>query len=79
MMSIYTEQGYKNRRDYLENLADDYGVPFEVVDMLASVLGPSEDFDALVCEVEEYAFQRGLEAFVDFDALAREDSSYTKD
>lgn len=25
-MSIYTENGYKNRRDYLECLAEDYGV-----------------------------------------------------
>jgi hypothetical protein len=79
MMSVYTDQGYKNRQDYFKNLADDYGVPSEIVAMLASVLGPSEDFDGLVCEVEEYAFQRGLEAFVDFDALAREDPSYIKD
>jgi hypothetical protein len=56
MMSVYIEQGYKNRQDYLENLADDYGVPFKVVAMLAIVLGPSEDFEALVCEVEDYSY-----------------------
>jgi hypothetical protein len=52
-MSIYTEEGYKNRRDYLESLAEDYGVELDSVLSLASTLGAEEDFDALVTAVED--------------------------
>ena len=54
-MSIYTDEGYKNRRDYLENLADDYGVNRETVFALAAMLGSNEDFDGLVTAVEDIA------------------------
>ena len=54
-MSIYTENGYKNRRDYLECLADDYGVEYDVVANLAGLLGESEDFDGLVNALEDYS------------------------
>ena len=47
-MSVYTEQGYESRRDYLNSLADDYGIPLDVVEMAADLLGPSEDWDGLV-------------------------------
>ncbi len=55
-MSIYTDEGYKNRRDYLEQLADDFGVDPMIVFQLASILGSSEDFDGLISELEDYAF-----------------------
>ena len=51
--SVYTENGYKNRKDYLMSLADEYGVDVNTVLELASILGPSEDFDALVTEIED--------------------------
>ena len=54
-MSIYTEEGYKNRRDYLDTLAADYGLPTATVYALAGILGPSEDFDGLVCALEDAA------------------------
>lgn len=54
-MSIYTDEGYKNRRDYLECLADDFGLPVDTVLMLASMLGPNEDFDGLICALEDAA------------------------
>ena len=54
-MSIYTDEGYTSRRDYLENLADDYGVSRETVFTLAAMLGSSEDFDGLVTAVEDIA------------------------
>lgn len=54
-MSIYTDEGYKNRKDYLQCLADDNGVPLETVYALAGVYGPSEDFDGLVTAVEDAA------------------------
>ena len=54
-MSIYTDEGYKNRRDYLENLAEDLGLDFIEVFALAYTLGPSEDFDGLVTMCEDRA------------------------
>ena len=45
----------EERRKYLESLAIEYGVPREVVFFVADVLGPSEDFDGLVIELEDYA------------------------
>ena len=53
--SVYTDNGFANRREYLQSLADDYGVSLSDVQALASVLGPEEDFDALVSEVEDLA------------------------
>lgn len=52
-MSVYQENGYANRREYLESLAEDMGVDRDTVFMLASLLGPSEDFDGLVTELED--------------------------
>ena len=55
-MSIYQEMGYESRRDYLTSLADEYGIDPVIVFTLASMLGPSEDFDGLVTSLEdEYA------------------------
>ena len=53
-MSIYTENGYANRKDYLDSMAAEYGVDRESVYALASVLGKSEDFDGLVSALEDY-------------------------
>ena len=53
-MSIYTENGYANRKDYLDSMAAEYGVDRESVYMLANVLGKSEDFDGLVSALEDY-------------------------
>ena len=56
-MSQYTEQGYENRRDYLDTLADDLGIDRATVYALAGMLGPSEDFDGLVTALEDHADQ----------------------
>lgn len=50
---IYNEKGYTNRRNYLECLADDYGVDHSAVFALAELLGPSEDFDGLIAMIED--------------------------
>lgn len=47
----YTAHGFANRREYLESLCEDY--PREVVYALAGILGPNEDFDGLVTELED--------------------------
>lgn len=54
-MSIYTDEGYTSRRDYLENLAEDMGIEADTVFALASMLGSSEDFDGLVTALEDIA------------------------
>ena len=53
-MSIYTDNGYDDRRDYLRNLADETGADLGTVYMLADVLGPNEDFDGLVTSLEDF-------------------------
>lgn len=52
-MSIYTENGYDSRKHYLECMAEDYGVPVEIVFSLAQMLGSNEDFDGLINALED--------------------------
>ena len=49
-MSIYTDNGYSNRAEYLQELREEYG---GLVDILTSVLPASEDFDGLLLELED--------------------------
>ncbi len=60
MSEVYTDNGFKNRKDYLKNLADEYEVDFSTVAMLADLLGPDEDFDGLVNAVQDYAEGGGM-------------------
>jgi hypothetical protein len=57
-MSVYIQEGYNSRRHYLECLAEDNGLPFETVAMLASMLGSSEDFDGLVTACEDAGLEQ---------------------
>jgi len=52
-MSIYTEQGYESRTDYLNSLAEDFGLDTELVYIAADMLGPNEDFDGLVTTLDD--------------------------
>lgn len=52
-MSIYTENGYESRKDYLTNLALELDLEKSVVFMMADMLGPDEDFDGLVTMLED--------------------------
>lgn len=49
-MSIYTDNGYANRKEYLNELREEYG---GLVDVLIGVLPASEDFDGLVTSLED--------------------------
>ena len=51
--NIYQENGYADRNDYLTCLSEDYGVSIEDVYSLAKMLGENEDFDGLVCALED--------------------------
>ena len=51
--SVYEKHGYADRFEYLDHLAEQYGVSIELVYGLADLLGPSEDFDGLINALEE--------------------------
>lgn len=50
----YIRHGYKDRRDYLKSLAEDFGFDYETVVLLADTMGETEDFDGLVLMLEDY-------------------------
>ena len=50
---VYREKGYTDRDDYLNSLSEDYGIPDDAVRALAEVLGPDEDFDGLLSNLED--------------------------
>jgi hypothetical protein len=52
----YAANGYKDRNEYLNTLADDMGIDTMAVHMIADMLGPSEDFDGLVSELEDFGY-----------------------
>jgi len=54
-MSYYTDNGFKNRQDYLDSLAEDFELDRETVYMMADLLGESEDFDGLITSLEDYS------------------------
>jgi hypothetical protein len=47
-MSIYQENGFNSRKEYLLSLAEEFALDDETVLMMAHMLGPDEDFDGLV-------------------------------
>ena len=53
-MNVYQENGYKDRKDYLKSLAEDFDMEYEDVLMLATTLGEEEDFDGLIAVLEDH-------------------------
>ena len=51
--NIYQQNGYADRDNYLTCLSEDYGVSIEDVYSLAEMLGENEDFDGLICALED--------------------------
>ena len=51
--TVYQEHGHADRAAYLKSLAEEHGMTDEVVNSLADVLGPEEDFDGLVVALED--------------------------
>jgi len=49
----YLKNGYENRKVYLKSLAEKYDVSYSTVFALADMLGPNEDFDGLIAELED--------------------------
>lgn len=60
MSNIYIENGYNNRREYLESLAEEFDIPFSIVSSISEILGPIEDFDGLINSLEDYTYARDM-------------------
>jgi len=52
-MSIYTDNGYNDRKHYLTCISENYGIPIKTVLMLASILEPNKDFYRLINALED--------------------------
>lgn len=55
-MTIYEENGYADRDDYLRSLADEYDIHWYTVCKIASNLGMEEDFTGLVTKLKDIRF-----------------------
>lgn len=58
-MNIYQQNGFENRKEYLDHLAAVNGVNYDTVHTVADLLGPEEDFDGLVKELTHHESTRG--------------------
>jgi hypothetical protein len=59
----YSRQGYNDRADYLKSVADGRGVDPFLVNMMADILGDSEDFDGLISGLDDCEYSGLLEDF----------------
>ena len=55
----YKTNGFKDRMEYLESLADEYCTDIDTVLFMAEILGPSEDFDGLVTSLQDEYEKQG--------------------
>jgi hypothetical protein len=51
--NVYEMNGYADRQEYLDDLADNLGIDRSIVSALADMLGETEDFDGLVTSLED--------------------------
>lgn len=53
--SVMSRQEFtKERMEYLDGLAEEYCIDRQAVYALADLLGPNEDYDGLVAELEDF-------------------------
>lgn len=52
--NVYEMNGYADRQDYLDDLADNLNIDRSIVSALADLLGETEDFDGLVTSLEDF-------------------------
>jgi len=58
--TIYEEHGAVNRRHYLENLADEYGLDLYLVLSIADLYGAAEDFDGLIAALNDMEIMESI-------------------
>ena len=56
MKNIYIRNGYKNRSDYFNNLAERFNIDINSVWALSDMLGSDEDFDGLVSSLDDHQY-----------------------
>ena len=56
MDNIYIRNGYKNRSDYFNNLAERFNIDINSVWALSDMLGIDEDFDGLVSSLDDFQY-----------------------
>ncbi|MDH6311206.1 hypothetical protein M2451_003879 [Dysgonomonas sp. PFB1-18] len=56
----YLQQGYESRKAYLQDLANQFGIDYDIVLGVAEMLGAAEDFDGLPSTLEDFAFISGF-------------------
>jgi hypothetical protein len=78
-MSIYTENGYASREEYLNLLREDYGE--QLVNTFIPRYQPSEDFGGLIHAItEEYYYnQYNTNSEPEFVFLDEDDEEYEED
>ena len=59
-LKIYQDKGFSSREEYLDSLRDIYGA--EAVNIFLEIMPPSEDFDGLVIDLEDYVSGTGFYA-----------------
>ena len=52
-VNVYVLNGYRDRADYIRQLADEYGIDEQTVWMVADLGGENEDFDGLISDLED--------------------------
>ena len=52
-LDVYQLNGFTDRKDYLNALAEEYGVDSGTIFVLADMLGKSEDFDGLISSIQD--------------------------
>jgi hypothetical protein len=57
--TVYEDNGFTNRTEYLWSLTEDHNVSIETVHLYSDLMGPSEDFDGLVSSLQEHSMMWG--------------------
>ena len=52
----YLRKGFQTRKEYLRDLAEQFGMSYKKVLLYADLFGPEEDFDALITSLEEVSY-----------------------
>lgn len=52
---MYKDSGYETRQEYLDSLADEWGLSSHIVSGIANLLGEGEDFDGLLAALDDTA------------------------
>ena len=52
-MIDWTQTAWEDKQEYLQDIAEDYGVDYYIVESLADLLGDTELFDGLLVALED--------------------------